>query len=296
MGQSRIEWTEQSWTVVVGCEPVSAGCAKCYMASMAARLERMGVEKYSGLSELREGRAILTGTVRFWQPSLLDPLRQKKPARWFLSSMGDIGHATITDDELDQLFAVMSRGAQHEFYVLSKRVDRIARYLRGEARADTIKANALRLPGEPGSGFPWPLPNVLIGTSVENQVNADLRHAGMACLARGGWRTMVSYEPALGPVDWSGWEFLSWLISGGETDHMHRRARPHHPAWHLASRGWAESPPAFPTHSSSMATGHRWTPSRQSICRQGRRSSALMLLPVRPMPLSTFARGKKAIS
>src|SRR6202012_186572 len=52
-------------------------------------------------------------------------------------------------------------------------------------------------------------------------------------LAAQGWISFVSYEPALGPIDWSGWEFLRWLISGGESG---PDARPTHPDWHRGAR------------------------------------------------------------
>lgn len=82
---------------------------------------------------------------------------------------------------------------------------------------------------------PWPLPNVLIGCTAEDQPRADERRPAMASIAAAGWRTFVSYEPALGPVDWSGWEFLSWLISGGESG---QHARPSHPDWHRSAQDW----------------------------------------------------------
>jgi hypothetical protein len=50
-----------------------------------------------------------------------------------------------------------------------------------------------------------------------------------------GWNTWVSYEPALGPVDWGGWEFIKWMVSGGESG---PNARPSHPDWHRATRDW----------------------------------------------------------
>jgi hypothetical protein len=50
-----------------------------------------------------------------------------------------------------------------------------------------------------------------------------------------GFNTWVSYEPALGPVDWSGWEFLKWMVSGGESG---LDARPSHPDWHRTTRDW----------------------------------------------------------
>ena len=57
----------------------------------------------------------------------------------------------------------------------------------------------------------------------------------MVALARAGWQTWVSYEPALGPVDWKGWEFLNQLVAGGESG---PQARPMHPDWARAARDW----------------------------------------------------------
>jgi hypothetical protein len=59
----------------------------------------------------------------------------------------------------------------------------------------------------------------------------------MERIAAAGWKTFVSYEPALGPVDWTGWEFLKQLISGGESGH---KARPSHPDWHRGARDFAD--------------------------------------------------------
>lgn len=71
-------------------------------------------------------------------------------------------------------------------------------------------------------------PNILLGTSVEDQPRADARRAPMADIAKRGYPTFVSYEPALGPVDWTGWEFVRQIIFGGETG---PRAREAHPDW-----------------------------------------------------------------
>jgi hypothetical protein len=82
----------------------------------------------------------------------------------------------------------------------------------------------------------WPMPNVVIGCTVEDQQRADDLRPHMASIAAAGWKTFVSYEPALGMVDWMGWEFLTQLISGGESGH---KARPSHPDWHRAARDFA---------------------------------------------------------
>jgi protein gp37 len=208
-----IEWCDHTWTLVVGCDAVSPACAKCYAALMAARLEAMGVEKYRGLASRVGNVGKWTGEVRFDEAVLELPLRTRKPGSWFLTSMGDIAHERVTDDQIGAAFDVMARASWHTFLVLTKRIERFANLLRGPA-----------------------LNNVLIGCTAENQEQADRNRPWMQTLAGRGWRTFVSYEPALGKVDWAGWEFLQQIISGGEAA---QGSRPSHPDWHRAARDYA---------------------------------------------------------
>lgn len=263
---SGIEWTDHTWTLVAGCDAVSPACAKCYAALMAARLEAMGQEKYAGLAVRNGNIGKWTGRVNFSEADLERPLTARKPARWFLTSMGDIAHEAVTDAQIAQAFGVMAaagayapfslRGkpaGPHTFMVLTKRIDRLAQLLASAefrllvARAafhwgwNRVDAGWLSQgihplnPLAPRSRF-WPLPNVFIGCTVEDQEWADKRRGAMADIASGGWRTFVSYEPALGPVNWAGWEFLQQLISGGETGY---KARASHPDWHRGARDFA---------------------------------------------------------
>ena len=208
-----IEWCDHTWTLVVGCDAVSPACAKCYAALMAARLESMGQAKYAGLAVRNGNIGKWTGVVRFDEAVLYLPLRTKKPARWFLTSMGDIAHEKVTDAQINAAFGVMAQAERHTFLVLTKRPERFASLLTGPT-----------------------LRNVFIGCTSENQAQADLHRPHMEAIAARGWRTFVSYEPALGPVNWSGWEFLDQLISGGESGH---EARPAHPDWHREARDYA---------------------------------------------------------
>jgi protein gp37 len=180
---------------------------------MAARLEAMGQEKYSGLAMRVGNVGKWTGVVRFDDAVLGLPLRTRKPGRWFLTSMGDIAHEAVTDEQIASAFDVMARANWHTFLVLTKRAERFASLLKTS-----------------------PLPNVHIGCTAENQQQADKHRPHMQSLSARGWQTFVSYEPALGPVDWTGWEFLQQLISGGESGHG---ARPASPDWHRAARDFA---------------------------------------------------------
>jgi protein gp37 len=113
--------------------------------------------------------------------------------------------------------------------VLTKRAERMRSYLTrtGQDRGDrwfvakeNSEAAAWAMVGEPGcSGNhwtkAWPLPNVWLGVSVEDQPRADERREHLK--ATPAAVRFISYEPALGSVDWSGWDFLDWLIVGGES-------------------------------------------------------------------------------
>ena len=173
--------------------------------------------------------------------------RAWRPRRIFVNSVSDLFHENVTDEQRDKIFGVMALAPQHRFQVLTKRPELMEVYFHtgpvARVREAMIGMQANRI-NQVRTGDPcmeWsglPLPNVLLGTSVENEEWADKRALPMCHLSKLGWKTMVSYEPALGPVNWAGWGFLNWLISGGESQ---PGARPSHPAWHRAARDFAES-------------------------------------------------------
>lgn len=104
-------------------------------------------------------------------------------------------------------------------------------------------------------GKNFPLRNVWLSASVEDQKTANERRQPMRALARDGWLTWVSYEPALQAVDWTGWEFIKWLVAGGESG---PEARPNHGRWFRTAARFCfmEKIPFF---SSSIANGStRW--------------------------------------
>jgi len=231
-----------------------------------------------------------TGEARF-VPEMLDaPLRWKKPSLVFVNSMSDLFHEDITDEQIAEVFGVMAVAATrfygprikgsltrdfgpHVFQILTKRADRL-RLLNTErfrglvARAayrhamDRVDAGWLSqcISGRRESGnhctldTMWPLPNVHLGVSVENQSAADERiPLLLQCPAAVRW---VSCEPLLGAVDLSA-EYLTtklgaypfpslerehrtklinlldWIVCGGESG---PNARPLHPDWPLSLR------------------------------------------------------------
>jgi len=147
--------------------------------------------------------------------------------------MGDLFHEDVPDEWIDRVFAVMALCPQHTFQVLTKRDKRMRKYVTAK-RFDEINSYA-GLYGHwsdmPNAG--WPLPNVWLGVSVEDQKRADERREHLEQTPAA--IKIVSYEPALGPVDWSLWAFVHQIISGGESG---VGALPSHPDWHRATRDY----------------------------------------------------------
>lgn len=242
-----IEWTDASWNPLRGCSRVSEGCRHCYAEQVAARFSGPG-QPYEGLAT--RGPARWTGKVRLVEEHLADPLRWTKPRRIFVNSMSDLFHESVPDEWIDRVFAVMALAPQHTFQVLTKRPERMRAYLSPSfLRYGSIIAAASRLrdaaPRLCRIGISNPtvvhFPNVWLGVSVEDQRTADERIPLL--LQTPAAVRFVSYEPALGPVNfdrclpgpgpterasalirWSGTSpcsapstGLDWIIVGGES-------------------------------------------------------------------------------
>jgi protein gp37 len=233
---TKIEWCMnpdgtpgEVWNPVTGCAKISAGCKHCYAERIAARF--WGERKFTD---------VLTHADR------LDiPFHWKKPRRVFVNSMSDLFHKDVPDSFLPEVFAAMTIAQQHTFMILTKRPDRMAEVLQDgiftEAVGEAIEAIAGRLnpciahrADEILDGDHWPLPNVWLGVSAEDQKTADERIPYL--LQTPAAVRFVSCEPLLGPVQMSpqwmyndhGWETLDWVIAGGESG---PGARPMHPQW-----------------------------------------------------------------
>lgn len=257
--KSKIEWTDTTWNPIRGCSKVSSGCANCYAESMASRFSGPG-QPYEGL--IADGR--WNGVVRLVPERMDDPLRWKRPRRIFVNSMSDLFHESLDFETIAAIFGVMAASPQHTFQVLTKRASRMQAFFqwvkakgdepnsvdgtRTSERMIVLMAKFDRVNPQERFG-PWPLPNVWIGVSVENQEAAILRGSILFQIpAAVRW---FSCEPLLGPVDLSGkiladlcggsgpppvledlqarrLGWLDWVVVGGESG---SKARPMHIEW-----------------------------------------------------------------
>lgn len=228
--KTEISWTDATWNVVTGCTPVSPGCTNCY----AARYAKRGIGDFKGEPTGNGYRWRKFSEVRTHPDRLEQPLHWRKPRRIFTPSMGDLFHEQVSDEFIDKVFAVMALARRHTFQVLTKRSGRLLKYfapIGGVVRAFFVRMAAARIlnVSQLPSRFDWPLPNVWLGTTCENQAAADERI--QLLLQTPAAVRFVSVEPMIGPVAISNYGTgaqINWVICGGETG---PGARPCHPDW-----------------------------------------------------------------
>lgn len=259
--QSKIEWTDSTWNPVTGCTKVSPGCDHCYAETFA--------ERWRGTP----GHHFENGFDVTLRPERLDqPLRWKKPRRIFVNSMSDLFHDAVPDRFIGQVFETMAAANQHTFQLLTKRHGRMRSLLNQWSEHAT--KGCYCPPDQGGCSAPvdvlhgtWPLPNVWLGVSVENQQWAETRIP--ALLETPAAVRFISAEPLLGPVDLRKLvvrsrvidclggdvtdpsdgavicgmpSVLDWVIVGGESG---PGARPMHPDWARSLRDQCQGKAAF---------------------------------------------------
>jgi protein gp37 len=201
-GENGISWTEQTWNPITGCTKVSEGCAHCY----AERYAKRGIGDFKPERKPIPGGSAYIGRsfsdVKLHPSRLEQPRHWKKPRKIFVCNMGDMFHEAVPDGFIDKVFAVIALCPQHTFQVLTKRAERMVKYLINHAKTSSEDA-AETINGKQNRWNPWPLQNVWLGVSCENQDAADERIPLL--LQTPAAVRFVSVEPMLGPVDFGLW-------------------------------------------------------------------------------------------
>ena len=272
---TKIEWTDATWNPITGCSVLSPGCTNCYAMKLAGTRMKNHPSR-AGLTIDTKAGTVWNGEVRFNEEWLTQPLQWKKPRMIFVCAHADLFHESVPDAWIDRVFAVMALAPQHTFQVLTKRSKRMREYIteHGSGFGDTIsvlervadKAGRMMEDGDNAAdcvlGGPWPLPNVWLGVSVEDQKRADERIPNL--LATPAAIRWISAEPLLGPVNLRDMDIndhlasrqlgliggywinaltganddmgrpcpdvpkIDWVVVGGESG---ANARPMHPDW-----------------------------------------------------------------
>ena len=200
--KTEISWTDATWNPVVGCTKVTAGCDNCYAIRTARRMTANPNPLVSQAYAGTEAGGEWTGKVNLLANRLDQPLRWRKPRRIFVNAQSDLFHKDVPDEFIARVFAVMALTPRHTFQVLTKRHGRMRSLLRSSdfrsAVEDAIKGMVAAHRTERTWYAAWPLPNVWLGVSVEDQRWADIRiPALLDTPAAVRW---LSCEPLLGSV------------------------------------------------------------------------------------------------
>ncbi len=198
---TKIEWTDKTWNPVTGCTKISAGCANCYAEVMSRRLCAMGQDKYK------------QGFIPTIHPECLsEPLKWGKPHTVFVCSMSDLFHKDVPFSFIDKVIEVIRATPRHNYQILTKRADRMAKYFDGKI----IPANA------------W------VGVTVdarESKARIEYLRPLSATVK------FLSCEPLLEDLDELNFDGIDWVIVGGESG---GRARPMKEEWVLHIKNQAD--------------------------------------------------------
>jgi protein gp37 len=223
---SKIEWTDASWTPIrarvksgaaaiaeakgytsliqiaremegrVGphCEKISHGCDHCYSCTNNARgLPTNGTR----LPFDRRARDLVD--VFLDENILTQPLSWRRSRRIFVGSQTDIWGEWVMADDQAELFAVMASAWWHDFQVLTKRPERMLDQFRDPMFEREIRHRRKKhWLNDDAPRFEWPLPNVHVGVSVEND---DYLWRAEKLIEIPAAARFISYEPALGPLN-----------------------------------------------------------------------------------------------
>lgn len=250
-----IQWTDETWNPVVGCEKVSQGCKNCY----AKQIHDTRHKAFLAGKKVAPQYAHPFETVQLKPERLLDPMRWRKPKRVFVNSVSDLFHEDVPEDFLAAVFGIMAVAHTHTFQILTKRPERMREIVSRLTLAECIAGLGIyaqqtgldldydRLNHHLESyDHLWPLSNVWLGVSVEHQAAANERIPLL--LDTPAAVRFLSCEPLLGPVDLTPFLYdevegtampdysslrasnrgLSWVIGGGESG---AKARPCDIAW-----------------------------------------------------------------
>jgi protein gp37 len=210
-----IAWTDHTFNPWTMCTPIGPGCDNCYASAWAKR---------TGRGEYRQGVPRVRTTDANWR----EPLKWDKKAasagvrrRVFCASLADVFDNEVPSEWRYDLWKLIEATPNLSWLLVTKRVGNVYNMVPWAWQA--------RFPD-----------NVRLLITVCNQEEADRDIPKLLALP---CKNGVSYEPALGAVDWR--PFLAkcyhdadkpkrgveWVICGGESTQGAGKARPFDIAW-----------------------------------------------------------------
>lgn len=189
------------------CVRVSPGCTNCYAATLNRRLGTGLDYTVPNLARVETylDERVIQDMLRF-RPKPPFKNERERPVV-FMCDMTDLFGEWVTDAMRDRVFAAAALRPDVDWLLLTKRPEGAREYLTNEDRMYVLRSRIEEwcvedLPGP----LPWPLANVGIGVSVEDQAAVEQR-VGVLASIPAAWR-WLSCEPLLGEIWIEELEFL----------------------------------------------------------------------------------------
>jgi len=219
---SQIAWTRSTFNPWIGCTKIGPGCDGCYAEALDKRMKFGGAVHWGpGVPRMRTMPATWSQPVK-WNKQAPTSTFAGKKGFWpvFCASLADVFDNDVNPYWRRDLFALIEITPNLSWLLVTKRIGNV----RGMMPSHWVSA-----------GFP---DHVRLMITVVNQEEADRDISKLLTLP---CKNGVSYEPALGPVDWSRWlgrqcdngsvPGLDWIIVGGESGQPGHKARSFDVAW-----------------------------------------------------------------
>lgn len=203
MENSKIEWTNNTFNPWVGCTKVSQGCKNCYAEELMDR-------RYKKVQWGPTGERVRTSEGYWKKPFSWNKqaFAEEKRYKVFCASLADVfeEHKSILPVWRLDLGKLIERTPNLDWLLLTKRPENVFNMCADFGWVESAS---------PDERAPYIPDNVWIGTSVEDQENADKRVPELLKIpAR---IRFLSCEPLLAPVYLENWRGIDWVIVGGES-------------------------------------------------------------------------------
>lgn len=238
--QTNIEWAHYTFNPWRGCTKVSEGCAHCYAEVLSRRNPATLGEWGPGQPRVLAADAMWRSPLRWnatqhWRCQSCGTVTAKNsPTGWqcdctsggtvceqirprvFCARMADVFDPEVPTEWRQQLLMLIDATPNLDWLLLTKRPEQI----------EPLMQAAMNGNFERSKTFAMHMPNVWLGTSVENQDALRRRDRHLSAIA--ATVHFLSCEPLLGQVNIHYSQDIDWVIAGGESG---GNARPMNPAW-----------------------------------------------------------------
>lgn len=195
--KTKIAWTDATFNPWIGCAAISPGCEHCYAAAYAKRVGRdFAVRTRTSAANWHKPVVWQRYAEKGISPDGKTYLGRRP--RIFCASLADVFDNQVPDEWRYDLWRLVRATPGLDWQILTKRIGNVAKM-------------------HPGGFYE----NIWLGATVVNQEEAD-RDVPKLLAVNGVAKRFVSYEPALGPVNWLRFRGLDQIIIGGESGHHAR--------------------------------------------------------------------------